>query len=51
MHALLDSQQPLPDAFAVAPYYEVALSADHPQRGVLLDALQALDALFAQDKS
>ncbi len=51
MHALLDSAQPLPEAFAVAPYYEMALTADHPQREILLEALQALDALFAQDES
>lgn len=46
MHALLDSAQPLPEAFAVAPYYEMALTADHPQREILLEALQALDALL-----
>ncbi|AKE61955.1 YqcC family protein [Citrobacter farmeri] len=51
MHDLLDSAQPLPEAFAVTPYYEMALTADHPQREILLAALQALDALFAQDKS
>ena len=28
MHALLDSAQPLPEAFAVAPYYEMALAGD-----------------------
>lgn len=31
MHTLLDNAQPLPEAFAVAPYYEMALAADHPQ--------------------
>ena len=33
------------------PPHEMALTADHPQREILLQALQALDALFAQDKS
>ncbi len=51
MHALLDNAQPLPEAFAIAPYYEMALTADHPQREVLLVALQELDALFTSDKS
>ena len=49
MHALLDSHQPLPDAFVVAPYYEMALENDHPQRELLLAELQKLDALFADD--
>lgn len=35
MHTLLDNAQPLPQAFAVAPYYEMALAADHPQRDIL----------------
>ncbi|POT56490.1 hypothetical protein C3432_13805 [Citrobacter amalonaticus] len=51
MHALLDNAQPLPTAFAVAPYYEMALAADHPQRDILLTELQALDALFERDES
>lgn len=33
MHTLLDNAQPLPEAFAVAPYYEMALAADHPAAG------------------
>ena len=49
MHALLDNAQPLPQAFAVAPYYEIALTADHPQREVILTTLQDLDALFTSD--
>ena len=49
MHALLDGQQPLPQAFAVAPYYEIALDATHPSRDVMLLHLQQLDALFAGD--
>ena len=32
MHHLLDSEQPLPQNFAVAPYYEMALDAAHPLR-------------------
>lgn len=51
MHTLLDNAQPLPEAFAVAPYYEMALAADHPQREAILAVLQDLDALFARDKS
>lgn len=51
MHTLLDNAQPLPEAFAVAPYYEMALAADHPQRETILEVLQDLDALFARDKS
>ncbi|EHC75576.1 Hypothetical protein YqcC [Salmonella enterica subsp. enterica serovar Montevideo str. S5-403] len=51
MHTLLDNAQPLPEAFAVAPYYEMALAADHPQREAILAVLQDLDALFVRDKS
>lgn len=47
MHALLDSQQPLPQAFAIAPYYEIAVDATHPSREVMLSHLQQLDALFS----
>ncbi|WP_342322085.1 YqcC family protein [Kosakonia sp. BYX6] len=46
MHALLDSKQALPQAFAVAPYYEIALDATHPSRDAMLVYLQQLDALF-----
>ncbi|MGS9064371.1 YqcC family protein, partial [Salmonella enterica subsp. enterica serovar Infantis] len=31
MQTQLDNAQPLPEEFAVATYYEMALSADHPQ--------------------
>ena len=51
MLTLLDNAQPLPQAFAVAPYYEMALAADHPQRDILLAALQELDALFTSDNA
>ena len=47
MHALLDSGQPLPQSFAVTPYYEMALDASDPLRDVILVHLQRLDALFA----
>ncbi|HEY3985342.1 YqcC family protein [Cedecea sp.] len=50
MHALLDSQHPLPEAFAVAPYYEMALDATHAAREPLLAALVELDALFDAEK-
>ncbi|MDU6110262.1 MAG: YqcC family protein [Klebsiella pneumoniae] len=33
MHQLLESGQPLPQNFAVAPYYEMALDQAHPVRG------------------
>lgn len=49
MHALIDSKQPLPSAFAIAPYYEMALEASHSAREPLLAALQELDVLFAGD--
>ena len=46
MHALLDGGHPLPQAFAVAPYYEMALDATHPARDVMLIELEKLDAVF-----
>lgn len=49
MHALLDGSLPLPQAFAVGPYYEVALDAAHPQRDALLAELTQLDALFGDN--
>lgn len=51
MHDLLENNQPLPGAFAVAPYYEMALATDHPQRALILAELEKLDALFADDAS
>ena len=47
MHALLDGRHPLPQNFAVAPYYEMALDAAHPARVIVLVELERLDALFA----
>ncbi|EKM5064358.1 YqcC family protein [Cronobacter turicensis] len=49
LHALLDAGAALPQAFAVAPYYEVALEASHPARDAVLVTLGELDALFAGD--
>nr|WP_318383832.1 YqcC family protein [uncultured Enterobacter sp.] len=49
MHALLDGGQPLPQSFAIAPYYEMALDASHPARDVVLIELQQLDALFVSE--
>lgn len=46
MHALLDSQQTLPSAFAVAPYYEMALDNSRREREPLLAVLLSLDAFF-----
>lgn len=47
MHALLEGGHPLPQAFAVSPYYEMALETTHPARDVMLVELEKLDALFA----
>jgi len=47
MHQLIDNQQPLPQSFAVAPYYEMALDASHPFRAIILPELEQLDILFA----
>ncbi|QEU42673.1 hypothetical protein F3X94_15790 [Raoultella planticola] len=49
MHHLLDGEQPLPQNFAVAPYYEMALDAAHPLRERVLAELLLLDTLFAGD--
>lgn len=51
MHALLDSGQPLPQSFAVAPYYEMALDAGHPLRDKMICELQQLDIFFADDEA
>ena len=51
MHALLEGGHPLPQAFAVSPYYEMALEATHPARAVMLAELEKLDALFAGDEA
>ncbi|MBJ3813807.1 YqcC family protein [Shimwellia pseudoproteus] len=47
MVALCEARQPLPDTFAVAPYFEMAVAAPHPGRDAILAQLLALDALFA----
>lgn len=47
MHALLEGNHPLPNTFAVAPYYEMALVPGHIGREAILDVLLALDAVFA----
>lgn len=47
MHQLLESGMPLPQNFAVAPYYEMALDNAHPVRERVLTELLLLDALFA----
>ena len=46
MHALLDAGAALPQNFAIAPYYEMALAAELAARRELLVHLNALDALF-----
>ncbi|MBA7929883.1 YqcC family protein [Klebsiella huaxiensis] len=47
MHQLLESEMPLPQNFAVAPYYEMALDNAHPVREQVLAELVLLDTLFA----
>ncbi|MBV8041184.1 YqcC family protein [Pluralibacter sp.] len=49
MRQMIDAGLPLPQTFAVAPYYEMALEATHPFRDTLLPELQQLDALFTED--
>ncbi|BDH44772.1 hypothetical protein TUM12370_08160 [Salmonella enterica subsp. enterica serovar Choleraesuis] len=46
LNEMLEADAPLPDSFAVAPYYEVALVAEHPGREALILELQRLDSLF-----
>ncbi|WP_067707536.1 MULTISPECIES: YqcC family protein [unclassified Erwinia] len=46
MQALLDSQSPLPEKLAIAPYYEMALEGAVPARAKLLHALNELDSHF-----
>ena len=48
---LLESGQPLPQNFAVAPYYEMALDQAHPVRESMLAELLLLDALFAGEQA
>ncbi len=43
--------QPLPQSFAVAPYYEMALDQAHPVRESMLAELLLLDALFAGEQA
>ncbi len=51
MHQLLESGQPLPQNFAVTPYYEMALDQAHPVRESMLAELLLLDALFAGEQA
>ena len=51
LHHLLDSEQPLPQNFAVTPYYEMALDQAHPVRESMLAELLLLDALFAGEQA
>ena len=46
MHALIAAQHPLPQNFAVAPYYEMTLGPDQPGIALLLLTLRQLDALI-----
>nr|WP_287858040.1 YqcC family protein [Klebsiella sp.] len=47
MHQLLENEMPLPQNFAVASYYEMALDNAHPVREQVLAELVLLDTLFA----
>lgn len=49
MHALLDGGHPLPEAFAVAPYYEMALENSWSGREPLIAVLAELDDLISGD--
>lgn len=49
MHALLDAGSALPVKLAIAPYYEVALPEDMPERTELLRTLSQFDQLFEHD--
>lgn len=46
MQALLDAGAALPVSLAIAPYYEVWLEGEIPERAQLLHCLNALDQLF-----
>lgn len=41
MHALLDGGHPLPSAFAVTPYYEMALDNTRRERDALIVAFRS----------
>ncbi|ORM67245.1 YqcC family protein [Pantoea rwandensis] len=47
-HALIEARAPLPQNFAIAPYYEVALPDTTPGYAVLLLTLNQFDALFQE---
>ncbi|AFJ45952.1 YqcC family protein [Shimwellia blattae] len=47
MTALCAAEHPLPETFAVAPYFEMAVQAPRQGRDEILAELLALDALFA----
>jgi len=49
MRALVAAQQPLPQKFAVAPYFEVALASTTPGHAPILLSLAQLDALFMDE--
>lgn len=51
MRALIAAQQPLPQNFAVAPYFEVALASGTPGHAPILRSLAQLDALFSDETS
>lgn len=46
LYALIEAGAPLPQNFAIAPYYEVALPTDTPGYAALLVVLNQFDALF-----
>lgn len=46
MQALVDAGSPLPVTLAIAPYFEVSLEAEFPQRTPLLQLLNEFDQMF-----
>lgn len=46
MNALLDGDNPLPQAFSIAPYYDVALHPGHPAREDVIALLAEMDTWF-----
>lgn len=51
LRALIAAQQPLPQNFAIAPYFEIALTAATPGHASILRSLTQLDALFMDDRA
>ncbi|OSM98119.1 MULTISPECIES: YqcC family protein [Lonsdalea] len=48
MHALLDSGAPLPESFAIHPYFEMAFEGRKEELQPLLNTLRELDDFFGE---